>query len=215
MASQAPLPILSLAEARDALLAGRLLLYPTETLYGLGCDALNPDAAAGVFFVKRRSLGLPLPVVVNATAMVERVAYASRAARRLMDAFWPGPLTIVLPARQEVPDILTGRTRRVAVRFSPHPAVRALCQVMGGPIVASSANISGVPAVAKREELDPALIAGVAGLYASGPEPAGGLPSTVVDVHENCGGNSIRILRRGAVRLEDLRLAGFSSIECP
>ena len=215
MESHAPLSILTLTEARDALLAGRLLLYPTETLYGLGCDALNPDAAAGVFYVKRRSLRLPLPVVVNSPEMLERAAYTSPAARRLMDAFWPGPLTIVLPARKEVPDLLTGRMRRVAVRFSPHPAARELCRVLGGPIVASSANISGMPAVAKREELDPELIAGVAGLYASGSEPAGGLPSTVVDVHENRGGNSIRILRRGAVSQEDLRLAGFSSIEFP
>jgi len=213
MSKETALRILSLEEARIALCEGRLVLYPTETLYGLGCDAMNPDAAAAIFLLKRRSLHLSLPVIINSMNMLHGLAYVNGYAQELMEVFWPGPLTIVLPARKEVPDILTGRLRRVAVRFSSHPAACELCAAIGGPVVSSSANISGIPAVARREELDPALMRGVAGLYASGPEPAGGPPSTVVDTFERSGGGGIRILRRGAVREEDFYKAGFTTVE--
>ncbi len=216
---QGPMPdqhknirLLSLDEARAVLLGGGLVLYPTETLYALGCDAMNPDAAAAVFCLKRRSLTLPLPVVIASLSMLDRVAHVNAYARSLMEAFWPGPLTIVLPARREMPDILTGRLRRVAARFSPHPAARELCEAAGGPIVASSANISGFPAASRREEIDPLLARGSGGLYASGPEPAGGPPSTVVDCFEKKGGGALRILRKGAVRREELEGAGFALV---
>ena len=204
--------MLSLDEAKAALSDGDLVLYPTETLYGLGCDAMNPDAVAAVFWVKRRSLSQQLPVIIGSMSMLGQLAYVTDFARELMDAFWPGPLTVVLPARKEVPDILTGRLRRVAVRFSSHPAACELSRAIGRPLVASSANISGIPAVARREELDPALAPGVAGVYASGPEPAGGPPSTLVDTFESSGGGGIRILRLGAVTKEDLTGAGFTII---
>ena len=213
MSSVTELRILGLDEARAALRGGALLLYPTETLYGLGCDAMNPDAAARVFFVKRRSLALPLPVVISSLAMLDGVAHVNAYARSLMEAFWPGPLTVVLPARREVPDILTGRLRRVAVRFSPHPAARELCEVLGGPVVASSANISGTSAVSHRGELDPELVRGTAGLYASGPEPAGGAPSTVVATFEKKGSGALRILRKGAVNRKALEDSGFTVID--
>ena len=212
MSEGSPFRILSLDEAKAALLVGKLLLYPTETLYGLGCDAMNPDAAAMVYWVKRRSLSLPLPVIIASMSMLDQVAYVSDYAQRLMEAFWPGPLTIVLPARKEMPDILTGRLRRVAVRLSSHPAACELSRAIGRPLVSSSANISGAPAVARQEELDPALAVGVAGLYLSGPEPAGGAASTVVDTFEDSSGGGVRILRHGAVTAEDLSRAGFSSI---
>lgn len=213
MQGEPPLHILDLNEARQALLEGRLVLYPTETLYGLGCDAMNPDAAAAVFLVKRRSLTLPLPVIIGSFEMLSQVAHVNRYARALMEVFWPGPLTIVLPAKKNVPDMLTGRLRRVAVRFSSHPAACELCAAIGGPIVASSANISGTPAVSRRDELDPELLRGTAGLYASGPEPAGGWPSTVVDAFENADSGGVRVLRRGAVTNEALHHAGFAVIE--
>jgi L-threonylcarbamoyladenylate synthase len=144
--------------------------------------------------------------------MLDDLAYVDAHARKLIDAFWPGPLTIVLSARKEVPEVLTGPLRRVAVRFSPHPAPCELSAAIGRPLVASSANISGTPAVAQWEALDPALSQGVAGLYISGPEPAGGPPSTLVDIFEDSGGAKIRIVRHGAVTEEDLRKAGFEAV---
>ncbi|MCL2818001.1 MAG: L-threonylcarbamoyladenylate synthase [Clostridiales bacterium] len=212
MSEEKTFHILSLDEAKVALLGGGLVLYPTETLYGLGCDAMNPDAVAAVFWVKRRSLNQPLPVIIGSMSMLDQLVYVTDYARQLMDIFWPGPLTIVLPARKEVPDILTGRLRRVAVRFSSHPAACELSTAIGRPLVASSANISGVPAVARKEDLDPALASGVAGVYASGPESAGGPPSTLVDTFESSDGGGIRILRLGAVTKEDLIEAGFTII---
>lgn len=213
MPHEHPFPILNLNEACLALLQGGLVLYPTETLYALGCDAMNPDAVAAVFLLKRRSLALPLPVIVCSFAMVEQVAYVTGQARKLMEAFWPGPLTIVLPARKEVPDLLTGRLRRVAVRFSSHPAAQALCLATNGPLVASSANISGFPAAARKEELDLELLGSTAGLYDAGPAPAGGAPSTVVDVFEGKKGGGLRILRKGAVREQALKNAGFAVVD--
>ena len=212
MSEETVFRILSLDEARAALLGGSLVLYPTETLYGIGCDAMNPDAVAAVFLVKRRSLSEQLPVIIGSMSMLDQLAYATDYARKLMDVFWPGPLTIVLPARKEVPDILTGRLRRIAVRFSSHPAACELSTAIDRPLVSTSANISGIPAVARREDLDPDLAPGVVGVYASGPEPAGGAPSTLVEAFESPGGGEIRILRLGAVTKEDLTGAGFTII---
>jgi len=201
---------LSLEEARDALAGGGLVLYPTETLYALGCDAMNPDAVAAVFLLKCRTLSEQLPVIIGAMPMLDQLAYVNDYAHRLMDVFWPGPLTIVLPARKEVRDILAGRLRRVAVRLSSHPCACELSIAIDRPLVSSSANISGIPAVARIDDLDPALAPGVAGVYVSGPEPAGGAPSTLVDTFESSGGEGIRIIRHGAVTRENLTGAGFT-----
>ena len=213
MTAASPLPRLGLEEAADALLHGNLIAFPTETFYGLGCDAMNPDAVAKIFTLKRRSLAMPLPVVINAPAMLGVLAKpVVGAAAALIDAFWPGPLSIVLAARPEVPDLLTAGVGRVAVRYSPHPAALALCDAVAGPVVASSANISGRPPVARPDELDPELFSALAGVFVSGPEPGGLLPSTVVDIRERLGKAVVRILRPGAVPFEALASKGFSVI---
>lgn len=205
---------LSLEGARDALRAGRLLLFPTETVYGLGCDAMNPDAVAAVYAVKKRALSMPLPVIIASEEHLFRLVYRpSRAARALMDIFWPGPLSLVLPARREVPDLLIGGTRRVAVRFSPHPGAQALCLEFGGPLVATSANISGGPSVSSPSALNPELCRQTAGLLDMGPLPEGGKASTLVELSENGSSVSVRILRDGAITAAALREAGFAVIE--
>lgn len=213
-ASMSPsLPRLSLDAAREALSGGKLIAFPTETFYGIGCDAMNPDAVAAVFALKRRSLSMPLPVVIDSRDTLKRLARpVVGAAATLMDAFWPGPLSIVLSALPEVPDLLTAGISRVAVRFSPHPAALALCAA-GHPVVASSANISGRPPVARPEDLDPELIPGLSGLFTDGPEPSAVLPSTVVDIREHLGKAVVRILRPGAVSRDALEAQGFSVLE--
>jgi L-threonylcarbamoyladenylate synthase len=203
--------LLSLESACEALRQGRLIIFPTETFYGVGCNAMNPDAVGAVFSVKKRALSLPLPLVISRREQLEDlVTDVSPAASRLMDEFWPGPLSFVLPARDEVPDLLTANSRRLAVRCSSHPAVIALCEMSGLILVASSANISGNPPARVPERLDPELTAGVAGVFVAGPTPAGELPSTVLDVREGRSGTVVHILREGAIPAETFSRMGFS-----
>ena len=207
-------PRLTLEDACAALSDGRAIIYPTETFFALGCDALNPDAVGRIFTVKRRALDLPLPVIISRREDLERLtAYIPEAAQKLMDAFWPGPLSVVLPARAEVPDLLTAGVGRLAVRFSPHPAPAALRESCGFILSASSANLSGEESVVSPEALSPELAAGVAGVFEVGPPPAGGLPSTVLDVVDTPEGPLVRILRRGAVGVEDIRRVGLAVLE--
>lgn len=204
-------PGLTTEAACIALHEGKVLIYPTETFYGLGCNALNPDAVGAVYTVKRRPYGLPLPVIVGDPAQVAKVAaYIYPAAQKLMDHFWPGPLSIIFPAASEVPDLLTAGTGRIAVRLSSHPGAVALCRESGLVLTASSANISGQPPVTTPDALDPQLAEGVAGLFNVPPYPEGGEPSTIVDVLPGKDEEGvIRLLRQGAVSLDALRDAGF------
>lgn len=205
------LPVLTLEAAREAIIQGRVVLFPTETFYGLGCDAMNPDAVGAVFSIKKRALSMPLPVVIGAREKLGSVAaHIAPLAEALMDVFWPGPLSIVMPANPEVPDLLTANAGRIAVRFSPHPAALGLCRATDRVLVASSANVSGEPSVSRPEDIDPELLRNSAGVYVAGPEPAGGLPSTVVDVVEGRGKNYVRVLRQGAISFQALEAAGFS-----
>lgn len=200
---------LTLAAAAAALREGKVIVFPTETFYGLGCDAMNPEAVGKVFSVKKRALNMPLPVVIATLDDLDRlIPYLPEGAKKLADAFWPGPLSLVLPALPEVPDLLTANAGRIAVRFSPHPAVARLREETGMALVASSANISGMPSVSRIEDLDPELLHGIAGIYDDGPAPAGDKPSTVVDVIETRSGPVARILREGAISAEDVEKIG-------
>lgn len=205
---------LHLDDACKALAHGKLVVFPTETFFALGCDAMNPDAVGSVFSIKKRSLTMPLPVVIADRQDLERIAvYIPDAASALMDAFWPGSLSIVLPARPEVPELLTANAGRIAVRFSPHPAVLALCRASGMVLAASSANISGEPSVSSSEALPPEIVQGIEGIYMQDPMPEGKLPSTVVDILEKRDGPIVRILRPGAVSFSDMCAAGFNVTE--
>ncbi len=211
-------PALDLDAACAALRSGFVVVYPTETFYGLGCDALNPDAVGAVYAVKRRPYGLPLPVIVGEKNQAERVAaYVYPAARRLMERFWPGPLSIIFPASPDVPDLLTAGTGRIAARLSSHPGAAELCRVSGLVLTSSSANVSGRLPAMLAEELDPDLASGVAGLYDAPPSPLGGEPSTIVDVLPGgeTGDGILRVLREGAVSVELLRAAGFETVDAP
>ncbi len=130
-----------------ALQAGELVVYPTETFYAIGADAFSSIALRRLFQVKRREPGRPVGLIAADTAMAFSVAREIPIdARRLADAFWPGPLTLVLPARDSIAPELAGPDG-VGVRVSPNPVARALSAGIGRPITATSANLSGaVPA---------------------------------------------------------------------
>jgi L-threonylcarbamoyladenylate synthase len=185
----------ALEAAARVLRAGGLVAFPTETFYGLGAHALDEAAVARVFQAKGRPPDKPLLVLVDSLAMVDRVAReVPLRARRLMARYWPGPLTLVLPARGDLPPALTAGTGTIGVRLSGHPVARALVRAVGAPVTAPSANPHGKPSPHTAEEVLAGLVTGVDLVLDGGPTP-GGPPSTVLDVT----GTSAVLLRAGAV----------------
>jgi len=185
----------ALETAVRVLRAGGLVAFPTETFYGLGALALDEAAVARVFEAKGRPGDKPLLVLIDSLAMVERVAgEVPDRARRLMARYWPGPLTLVLPARADLPRALTAGTGTIGVRLSGHPLARALVGAAGAPVTAPSANPHGEVSPRTADEVIAALGTRVDLVLDGGPTP-GGPASTVLDVT----GATPVLLRPGAV----------------
>ena len=185
----------ALEAAARVVRAGGLVAFPTETFYGLGAHALDEAAVARVFQAKGRPADKPVLVLVDSLAMVERVAREVPArARRLMGRYWPGPLTLVLPARADLPTNLTAGTGTIGVRLSSHLVARALVAAVGAPVTAPSANPHGKASPRTADEVLAGLGARV-DLLLDGGATAGGPASTVLDFT----GTSAVLLRAGAV----------------
>lgn len=161
-----------------ALRRGELVVYPTETVYGLGADALDPAAVDRVFAAKGRPRDRPISLAVPTVDAALEYIRADEGTRAFMDAFLPGPVTVVAPKRDPVPDVLTAGRDRVGLRVPDHELARALLGRIA-PLTATSANVSGGPSVRDPAELDPALTDGIAVVIDGGRTPGGG--STVVD----------------------------------
>lgn len=181
---------------------GGVVAYPTETFYGLGALARDGAALERLARAKGRPEGKPLPLIAADEEMVEQVAAPSATARRLASRFWPGPLTLVLPARAGLPAPITAGTGTVGIRVPGSEVARALCRAAGGPIVATSANPSGGPPPSSAGALDAALLARIDGVLDAGSTP-GGQPSTVVRVD----GARLTLLREGAVPFDAVERA--------
>jgi len=172
----------SLISAVEILRAGGVVVYPTETFYGLGVDALNQKAIKKVFTIKGRSFAQPLLILIPEQDYLPRyVTEVSEKARRLMEHFWPGPLTMVFSASPQLPSILTAGTKKIAIRISPHPIARALTSAFAGPLTSTSANISGEQSPATAKEVFSHL-GGMIDLIIDGGKTPGQMPSTIVDV---------------------------------
>jgi L-threonylcarbamoyladenylate synthase len=190
-------------EAVELLRRGEVVAVPTETVYGLACDALNADAAAKVFAAKERPAFDPLIVHVADASWIETLSYTTGAAevlaRKLAGAFWPGPLTMVLPAKDLVPDLVRSGLPTVALRCSAHPVMAAVVSELGRPLAAPSANrfgrISPVTAEDVLEELG-----GRIPLVLDGGPCRHGLESTIVAVEDG----RLVLLRPGPVTTEEL-----------
>ena len=188
--------------AAEVLRRGGLVVYPTETFYGLGALLASAEAVARLAAAKLRPDGKPLPLVAADLAMARAVAAAfPPLAERLAARFWPGPLTLVLPAAPGLPPEVAGGGT-VGVRVPGSAPARELSRLAGGPITSTSANPSGGPPVTRPGDLDPALLSRVDAVLDGGEVP-GGLPSTVVVL----GPNGPRLLRAGAVPWEAVRAA--------
>jgi L-threonylcarbamoyladenylate synthase len=188
--------------AAAALRRGEIVAYPTETFYGLGANALDELALARLRLLKGRG-DKALSVLVGGDSLESMMSALCKsvppAAKRLMDRYWPGPLTLVLPARRGLPAPLVANGF-VAVRESPHPTARALVAAFGGPITATSANVSG-GAPATTPEAVEEVFEGRCRVLHGGPT-AGGAPSTIVRVR----GNRLEILRKGVLPIADTEL---------
>ncbi len=123
---------------------GGVIIYPTETLYGIGADAMNEESVRRVFEIKGRREDNPVPILVRDKNMMDELAVIPDVGHLLIDKFLPGPLTLVLKRKRDFPGIITAETDRVAIRISGHPFVRRLFKLISGPITSTSANISGV-----------------------------------------------------------------------
>lgn len=177
-----------------ALAAGELVVFPTESVYGLGADARSAAAVDRLVAVRGREPGKPILVLVRDLAMAETVAAdVPNAARRLASEFWPGPLTLVLPARGDLPAPLTAGTGTIGVRVPGHPDAAALVAGLGGPVTAPSANPPG--ATPPRQLADArAYFGDTVAVYVDGGELAGGA-STVATIEND----RVRVLRAGPV----------------
>ena len=179
-----------LERAATALGDGDLVVYPTETVYGLGADALDPDAVDRVFETKGRDRSKPISLAVPSVPAALEYVRATDRERQFMARFLPGPVTVLCRRRECVPDELTGGRDRVGVRIPDHDLALALCERAGTPVTATSANVSGQGSVRRVDALDPSIPETAAVTIDDGETP--GSESTVVDV------DSGTIHRRGA-----------------
>lgn len=168
---------------------GGTAVFPTDTLYGLGCNALDPHAVAQVFDIKHRSYVKALPMLVRDLSWARELAYITESQERLIAQFWPGKVTFVLPRRPIVPSIMCGGGQTIGIRAPAFPFVQELLRLLGYPLAGTSVDIPGLALVAPQPDI--ILDAGVL-------PPSE--PSTVVDLS----GRMPRILRQGAVRADKI-----------
>jgi L-threonylcarbamoyladenylate synthase len=201
-----------IAQAAALVRAGGLVAFPTETVYGLGADAANPTAIAHLYQAKGRPAFNPLIAHVGDLAAARKIARFDAAAEELAQAFWPGPLTLVLPKADNcvVADLATAGLDTVAVRVPAHAVAREILRAFGGPVVAPSANLSGhvSPTTAAHVESD---LAGKIDLIVDGGPVEVGVESTIVGCFEQP-----MLLRPGGVPREEIeRVLGHALAQPP
>ncbi len=167
------------AAAAQAIKQGRVIVYPTETVYGLGADATAPAAVARVFDIKERPRDNPLSIAVPDIETASKYAQLTDHERQFMQQFLPGPVTVVCKRRSTIPEIVTAGRDRVGIRIPDHETALALLAEVA-PVTATSANKSGTGSVTTPEMLDPDVASAVAVIIDDGTSPGG--ESTVVDI---------------------------------
>lgn len=187
--------------AAEVIQAGGVIVYPTETVYGIGSNAWDGTAIAKVRALKRRTDQKPILVIVGSREqLVTVVDGITPIAERCMDAFWPGPLTLVFKASHRVPDLLSRGTGTIGVRIPSSPVCLRLLELAGCPLTSTSANLSGMPTLHTVQEIRKTIPLGIDLVLDAGSLPPSE-PSTVLDVT----GTRPRLLRAGAVTEERLR----------
>jgi len=186
--------------AAQLLHSGGVVAFPTETYYGLAVDPFNESALARLFLLKKRAVGKPvLSLIQRPEDLMLFVRNVPSPYKPLMEKYWPGPLTLVFEARDGLPALLTGNTGTVGLRISSHPVARLLVKAFGGPVTATSANISNCAPASTPEEVRQQLGDGV-DMVITGGETRGRVASTIVGISQG----SLVLLRDGAVPGADI-----------
>lgn len=186
---------------------GEAIILPTDTVYGIGCDAFSPEAVVRLLAAKGRDRQMPPPVLISSSATVPGLARdVPSAAIRLMDAFWPGPLTVIVKAQPSLAWDLGDTKGTVALRVPNHPAALALL-ARTGPLAVTSANRTGRPPATTAADADAALGTAVAVILDAGPSPIAEA-STIVDAT----GDALRIARAGGISREALEAVCGTSV---
>ena len=177
-----------------------VIAYPTETFYGLGVKFDSSAALENLYRIKCRSRNKPLPLIIGEKRMLGLIASSvTESAEKLIENFWPGPLTLLLPAKANISDLLTAKTGKIAVRIPGESFALELARSLEFPITATSANISGMPPAVNTDDVIRYFGDAIDLVIDCGRTP-GGKPSTIVDVS----GAKARILRAGAISAEEI-----------
>ncbi len=188
-------------ESSRVLLSGGIVAFPTESFYGLAVDIRNEKAIEGLFTIKERDMKNPLLIILPEIEDLKKyVKNIPEQALKLIDAFWPGGLTMLFKAGKEISPMLTADTGKIGIRFSGHPLATALARSIGRPITGTSANISGMPPCTRAEEVNNYFGSSIDLILDNGPT-AGGRGSTILDVTVD----PCLIIREGMVSRDSIK----------
>ena len=188
--------------ASEDLMDGKLVAFPTETVYGIAADIFNQKAVKELYMVKNRPFDMPLSVAVSGKDMVENIAIMTRPVEKLIDAFLPGPLTIITKKDPSVPDIVTSMSQKVGIRIPDNKVAIDLIKEFGGPIVATSANLHSHPDSINIDTAIEDFGDSVATYLDNGPCTLG-KPSTIVWIMDD----KVEVIRQGEItqkQIEDV-----------
>jgi len=176
-------------------------VYPTDTVYGIGCDPFNIISVKRIYEIKKRNIKKGLPILVNSIESAENFAIITKLAKKLMEKFWPGQLTIVLPKKNNVPEIISGGIKTIAIRQPNSLITRLLANELdSGGIIGTSANLSGLPPPISVNEAINQLGEKV-DYYIDGGITDKKVPSTIIDLTEN----KPKLLREGSIPFEEIK----------
>lgn len=188
----------AITSALEILLSGGLVAFPTDTVYGVGSLAFHEKAIESIYAAKDRAIEKAIPVLIGDESDLTKVAEeVPLYAMKLINRFWPGPLTVLVPKKATLPELVSA-TPNVGVRVPDHEVARSLLR-LAGPMAVTSANISGKDSPTTAQQVY-AQLRGRIALIIDGGETPGGVPSTLVD----CTGNEIQVLRAGPISKQDL-----------
>lgn len=198
----------SVDNAISLLKEGAVIAYPTETFYGIGCSAFDIEAVRKIYCIKERAITQALPLLVRNFEQAQEIADIEEgilaSLEEITSSFWPGSLSILVPAKDCISSLVTAGTGKIVVRQSPHEVASEIVEKLNAPLISTSANKSGESPARLLSELDEALE--VDAVLACGAEPKGGLPSTIIEVLPE---KKIKILRSGAFNIMLLKEYGY------
>lgn len=190
----------------DKINEGGIVVFPTETVYGIGADATNANAVEKIFIAKGRPQDNPLIVHISNLEMLKDIVYeVTETEKLLMDTFWPGPLTIILKSKKTIPDAVTAKLDTVGIRMPDNDIALNIIEASKKPIAAPSANVSGKPSGTELNDIYNELKERV-DIFVDGGKTNIGIESTVLKVDEN---NVVNILRPGMISKEDIEKLGL------